>query len=82
MKTRYNRTWYRPREIARLGLIKNSVNSDNEYSNYLYILGLIRSGRLRAKNYSKGSKMNYWLVPEDEIARYHDTVTKIGGDDA
>lgn len=76
MRTLYGQKWYRPMEIAKLGLIKNSVNSESVNSNYEYILGLIKSGRLRAKNYSKGNKP-FWLVPESEVARYHDTVTKL-----
>lgn len=70
--------WYRPREVARLGLIKNSTGGDNELSNYYFILGLIKSGKLRAKNYAKGpAGKAYWLIPESEIERYHDTVTKL-----
>lgn len=76
MRTIYGQKWYRPMEIAKLGLIKNSVNSESVNSNYEFILGLIKSGRLRAKNYSKGNKP-FWLVPESEVARYHDTVTKL-----
>lgn len=72
MKTLHGKTWYRPRDIARLGLIKNSTGGDNEESNYNFILGLIKSGRLAAKNYGQG-KVRYWLVSEDEIARYHNT---------
>ena len=65
-------------EIAKLGLIKNSQGDGSTVSgNYNYILGLIRTGRLRAKNYSIGKKKAYWLVPETEIERYHDTVTKV-----
>lgn len=63
--------WYRPREIARLGLIKNSTGGDNEDSNYNYILELIKSGRLKARNYSTGKKLAFYLVSEDEIKRYH-----------
>lgn len=77
MKKIQGKKWYRPREIAVLGLIKNSTGGDNVDSNYAYILKLIKTGRLRAKDYSMGDKMSYWLVPEDEIARYHDTVTKV-----
>lgn len=76
MRVIYNQKWYRPMEIAKLGLIKNSVNSESVNSNYEFILGLIKTGRLRAKNYSKGNKP-FWLVPESEVARYHDTVSKI-----
>lgn len=75
MRTLYGQKWYRPMEIAKLGLIKNSVNSESVNSNYEFILGLIKTGRLRAKNYSKGNKP-FWLVPESEVARYHDTVSK------
>lgn len=71
MKTLHGKTWYRPREIARQGLIKNSTGGDNEESNYNYILNLIKSGRLKAKDYSTGTKMHYWLVSADEIGRYH-----------
>lgn len=66
-----------------MGLIKNSRGTTaSQAGNYNYILELIKSGRLRAKNYSVGSKKAYWLVPESEIVRYHNTVTKIniGGD--
>lgn len=77
MKTIYGKRWYRPREIAKLGLIKNSTGGEKENSNYAFILGLIKTGRLRAKDYSKGRKTSFWLVPEDEIQRYHDTVTKL-----
>lgn len=61
--------WLRPREIARLGLIKNSKNSDNEDSNYFFILNLINTGRLKARDYSSKSR-RYWLVSEEEIERY------------
>lgn len=75
MRTIEGKKWYRPREIARLGLIRNSTGGDNENSNYDFILSLIRSGRLGAKDYSMGSKMRLWLVPEDEITRYHNTLS-------
>ena len=78
MKVAYGQKWYRPRDIARLGLIKNSTGGDREDSNYAFILSLISTGRLRAKNHSKGKTGRpFWLVPEKEIARYHDTVTKV-----
>ena len=63
--------WYKPREIARLGLIKNSVNSDNEDSNRHFILNLIKSGKLKAKNYGSNPDHPYFLVSEEEIERYH-----------
>ena len=72
MKIRFNQKWYKPREIARLGLIKNSTGGDNENSNYYFILMLIKTGRLKAKNYSRGEGA-YWQVSEREIESYHKT---------
>lgn len=77
MKTINSKKWYRPREVAELGLIVNSTGGNNVESNYNFILNLIKTGKLRAKDYSSGSKMHYWLVPEDEIERYHQTLTKV-----
>lgn len=62
----------KPREIARLGLIKNTMQSESEDSNYAFILSLITSGELKAKNVGKGSRA-YYLVSETEIARYNRT---------
>lgn len=78
MKTVYGKKWYTPMDIAKLGLIVNSKGNKSTISgNYNFVLGLIKAGRLRAKNYSTGSQRQNWLVPEDEIARYHDTVTRV-----
>jgi len=73
MKTLYNRVWYRPMEIAEQRLIQNSRGARSTISgNYNFVLELIKQGSLRAKNYAKASsKTAYWLVPEDEIIRYH-----------
>ena len=69
--------WYTPREIANLGLIQNHKGDHGTPAgHYNYVLELIRTGRLKAKNYSTG-KRPFWLVPESEIARYHDTVTRV-----
>lgn len=65
-----NKKWYRPREIAKLGLIKNSRSTDNVDSNYNFILAQIRNGNLDAKNYGGGS-VSYWIVSEDAINEYH-----------
>jgi hypothetical protein len=62
--------WYRPREIAKLRLITNSVDSDKEASNYDFILELIKRGELKARNYSKSDYRPYWLVSAKEIERY------------
>lgn len=72
MKMLYGKVFYRPREIAERGLITNSKGGDATIdSNYTYVLSLIRDGKLKAKNYSRGKKLNYYLVPEDEIERFN-----------
>jgi len=63
--------YLKPREIADLGLITNSMGHKNPYSNYQYILKLIKRGDLKAKNYSTGKIRKYWLVSEREIDRYN-----------
>lgn len=68
--------WYRPREIARLRLITNSLDSDKEASNYDFILELIKRGELKARNYSKTEYRKYWLVQGKEITAYHERITK------
>lgn len=84
MKTPYGQKWYKPMEIARLGLIKSSAVSDNDVykgsiaGHYNYVLKLIKNGTLKAKNYSNGPRP-YYLVPESEIERYHKTFNKVGG---
>ncbi len=78
MKVAYGKKWYTPMDIAKQGLIQNSKGDKSTVSgNYNYVMQLIKSGRLRAKNYSTGKKLPNYLVPADEIERYHNTVTKI-----
>ena len=71
MKTFRGQSWYTPREIARLGLIKNSTGGNNVNSNHYFVLKLIHSGRLKAKNYSIGKKRKFWLVSDAAINHYH-----------
>jgi hypothetical protein len=71
MRKLYAKTWYTPREIARLGLIKSPKSPEDETSSYVYVLGLIQSGKLKFKNYGKGQRP-YYLVSETEIAKYHE----------
>lgn len=71
MKLYEGKKWYRPREIASLGLIRNSTGGDNEDSNYNFILVQIRAGRLKARNYSEGNSRAYFLVSEDAIKQYN-----------
>ncbi len=79
MREIYNTTWYTPKEIARLGLITNRAGAKGTLNgNYAFILRLIKSGRLKARTNSPGVRKHY-LVPEDAIALYHATISKIGG---
>lgn len=71
MRKLYAKDWYTPREIARLGLIKSPKSPEDEQSSYVFIIGLIQSGKLKFKNYGKG-KRPYYLVSETEIAKYHE----------
>lgn len=65
-------------DIAKLGLIQSSRGDDGTLnSHYNFILELIKSGELRAKNYSRGKVRKNWIVPEREIRRYHMTVDNI-----
>lgn len=64
--------WFKPMEVAKMGLIKNSRGAESSVmGNYNFILELIKSGRLKAKNYSPGSQRPYYLVSETEIEKYH-----------
>lgn len=76
MKTLYGKKWFKPREVARLGLIKNTTGGDSESSNYDFILMLITTGHINAKNVGRASQARY-LIPEDEIIRYHETVNNL-----
>lgn len=75
-KLKLEKKWYRPREIARLRLITNSLDSDKESANYDFILELIKRGELKARNYSKTEYRKYWLVSATEIQRYHESVNQ------
>lgn len=78
MKIIEGQQWFKPMEIAELGLIQSSKGKRGTVAgNYNYVLKLIKSGRLGAKNYSAVEGKPYWLVPEDEIKRYHATPTRV-----
>lgn len=78
MKVINGKKWYKPREIAKLGLITNSTGNDNEDGNYNFILELIRNDRLKAVNYSVGNKLAYYIVCETEIQEYHNNLLGVG----
>lgn len=64
------KNWYRPKEIAEMRLITNTLDSEKVLSNYDFILDQIKRGLLKAKNYGKNPKYPYYLVSAAEIKRY------------
>lgn len=78
MKILYGKVFYRPREIAERGLITNTKGDAGTVdSNYTYILSLIRDGKLKAKNFSRGTKTAHYMVPEAEIERFNTEMAKV-----
>jgi hypothetical protein len=72
MKILYGKIFYRPREIAELGLITNAKGGAGSISgHYDYILNLIHDGKLKARNYSRKATFKHYLVSEDEINRFN-----------
>lgn len=69
-KIKFEKEFYRPREIAQNRWITNSLSSEKESSNYDFILELIKRGKLKATNYSKSEYRPYWVVSAKEIERY------------
>jgi len=68
-----SKRFYTPSEIAKLGLIKNSANSNDFIANYQFVFKLIKAGRLKARDYGTKSK-SYWQVRGSEIKRYQQEV--------
>ncbi len=69
-KTIRGQKYYRPREIAALGLIQSSAGTNNIHGNYKFVLNLIRTGELPAKDYSNTDRP-YYLVSEKAVEQYH-----------
>lgn len=63
MRIMWGVKYYRPREIAELGLITRGKST---WSSYQYVLELLRYDQLR----SLKSKSGYYLVSEKEIERF------------
>lgn len=72
MKIMYNLKWYRPMEIAKLGLIQGRKGSAGTLQgHYNHVLELIKAGKLQAYNHSHGQVRNNWLVSENAIKAYY-----------
>lgn len=72
MKVLYKKRWFTPVEIAKQGLIQCSRGDKSTVSgNYAFVMRLIKTGRLKARNYSTGNVRQLFLVSEDQIEQYH-----------
>jgi hypothetical protein len=61
---------YTPRQLAQLGIIRNSIGSENEISNYQFILHEIEADRLEAINISAGEHKAHYIVTNRAIKQY------------
>lgn len=64
---------YSPRKVEQMGLILGEFGKP---AHYQFILKLIKTGRLKAKNVAFG-KTPYFLIPEHEIERYNKELTEV-----
>lgn len=64
--------FYKPREIADEGLILNSKGNKD----YRFVLRLIESGRLEARQWNDSKKLPYYVVSQKEIKRFNSSVIK------
>lgn len=60
--------WYIPSEIAKLGLIVNSKNK----ADTIFVLRLIKRGKLKAQNYATATKPFYRVLGRDILQYKHD----------
>ena len=67
-----NKDWLKPSEIAKQGLITNSMGRGD----YRYTLKLISLGKLKARDWSTTGDKPYWLVHRTEIDRYNQDLGK------
>lgn len=63
--------YYRPREIAKLRLIKNTAGASTEASIYDYVLKQIKIGNLKAVNHGTNPDKPYYTVSMAEIERFN-----------
>jgi len=59
--------WYKPSEIAKRELIKNSVGKGD----YRYVLRLIKRGSLHAEQWNVTGDKPYFVISQEEIDRYN-----------
>lgn len=72
MKTVRGKKWYTPLEVAQHGLIQSRLGDEGAVrGHYNFILELIKSKQLKAKNYSTSKKRAYWLISEEAINIYN-----------
>lgn len=73
MRTDKGQNWYKPMEIAQMGLIMNRKGMRGKLAgHYNFILEQIKSGKLKAVDYSADGDKPYYLVSEAAINDYHE----------
>ena len=60
--------WFKPSEIAKKSLIKNSVGKGD----YRYVLRLIKRGDLHAETWNARGEKPYFVVSKDEIDSFNE----------
>jgi hypothetical protein len=60
--------WYKPSEIAKRELIKNSVGKGD----YRFVLRLIKGGQLKAETWNVSGEKPYFVVSQDEIDSFNE----------
>ncbi len=61
--------WFKPSEIAKLELIKNSMGNGD----YRYVLRLINNGQLNAEQWNVAGDKPYYIVSQDEIDKFNES---------
>lgn len=69
MRIIYGKKWYRPREVADLGLITSNYGNNSPTGNHSFIMKLINNGELAVRNYGRKSVPRY-LISETAIEKY------------
>ena len=61
--------WYKPSEIAKLELIKNTIGKGD----YRFVVRMIKSGKLKAETWNSSGSKPYFIVSDSEIDNYNNT---------
>lgn len=69
--------WYKPRDIARLGLIKSPGRASTESGHYRFIMRQINAGRIKVINYAGPDSPPRYMVSETEIRQFNRQAKKV-----